>query len=161
MDSRKILRPIRFLKQADTSDLDAGVCWRWIGAVNSNGYGRFVDKNVHKLAHRSSYEMFVGNIPDGQNVCHTCDNRLCVNPHHLWLGTQSANIKDAVSKGRIFRPNTNGERNGNRKLCDNDIRRIRAMFEGGQRKYRIAECFGVSPSTIGEIIAGKIWKDVV
>jgi len=160
MDARKILRPIRFLKQTDTAGLDVDVCWLWKGAVNSNGYGRFIDKNVHKLAHRVAYEIFVGPIPDGQNACHSCDNRLCVNPHHLWIGTQSANLKDAVSKGRMFRPNTNGERNGNHKLCDDDVRTIRAMFHGGQRRYRIAEHFGVSPSTVGDIIAGKIWKDV-
>lgn len=160
MDARSILKPIRFLKQAETSGLDPTPCWTWTGGVNSNGYGRFVDKNRHALAHRVSHELFVGPIPDGMNVCHSCDNRVCVNPHHLWLGSQSENLKDAVAKGRMKRPDTNGERNGNRKLSADDVRAIRAMFSGGLRRYRIAERFGVSPSTVGEIIARKIWKEV-
>ncbi len=157
---RDVLAPIRFLQKADTKDLNPDTCWEWTGPINTNGYGRFVMGNAHILAHRQSYEFFVGSIPDGKNVCHSCDNRQCVNPHHLWLGSQSENLKDAADKGRMFKPNTNGERNGNRKLCADDVRTIRAMFRGGQRRYRIAERFGVSPSTVGEIIAGKIWKDV-
>lgn len=160
MDVRCILKHVRFLRQAETRGLDPDVCWMWSGASNSNGYGRFIDKNVHHLAHRVAYELFIGPIPGGMNVCHTCDERLCVNPHHLWLGSQSDNLKDAVAKGRMFRPNTNGERNGNRKLSADDVRTIRAMFSGGQRRYQIASIFGVSPSTVGEIISGKIWKDV-
>jgi hypothetical protein len=160
MGAHRILKPIRFLHQAETRDLDPDVCWKWEGPVNSNGYGRFIDKDHHLLAHRVAYELFIGPISDGLNVCHTCDERLCVNPHHLWLGSQSDNLKDAAAKGRMFRPDTNGERNGNRKLSADHVRTIRAMFSGGQRRYQIAERFGVSPGTVGAIIAGKIWKDV-
>lgn len=160
MDVRQVLKPVRFLRQADSNGLDPDACWLWTGAENANGYGRFVDGSQHKLAHRVSYELFVGSIPDGMNVCHACDNRKCVNPHHLWLGPQTDNLRDAVAKGRMFRPDTNGELNGNRKLCADDVRTIRAMFRGGQRRYQIANRFGVSPSTVGEIIAGKLWKDV-
>lgn len=160
MDVRQVLKPVRFLRQADSHGLDPEMCWLWTGAQNTNGYGRFIDGNQHKLAHRVSYELFVGPIPDGMNVCHACDNRKCVNPHHLWVGSQTDNLRDAVAKGRMFRPNTNGEMNGNRKLSAEDVRTIRAMFRGGQRRYRIAERFGVSPSTVGGIISGKIWKDV-
>lgn len=159
MNARQILRPIRFLRQTDSDGLDPDACWLWTGAINSNGYGRFIDKNTHKLAHRVAYELFVGPIPEAMNVCHTCDERKCVNPHHLWLGSQSDNLRDAVAKDRMFRPNTNGERNGNRKLTTEDVRSIRAMFRGGQLKYRIAQHFGVSPSTVGEIISGKTWKE--
>lgn len=160
MIQREIIPAVRFLQKTDTHNLDPEVCWEWRGPVNGNGYGRFVVKNEHRLAHRISYKYFVGEIPEGKVVCHTCDNRICVNPHHLWVGTQSDNLKDASDKGRMFRPNTNGERNGNRKLCESDVRTIRAMFRGGQKRYRIAQHFKVSPSTIGEIISGKIWKDV-
>lgn len=160
MNVRQVLKHVRFLRQADSDGLDPEACWIWTGAENSNGYGRFVLGNQLKLAHRVSYELFIGPIPDGMNVCHACDNRKCVNPHHLWLGSQSENLKDAVSKGRLTPPNTSGERNGNRKLCADDVRSIRAMFQGGQRRFQIANRFGVSPSTVGEILAGKIWKDV-
>lgn len=159
MDSRAILKPVRFLKQANTHGLDPEVCWAWTGAVNSNGYGRFIDKNRHVLAHRSSYEIFVGVIPEGMNVCHSCDNRLCVNPHHLWLGSQSENLKDAARKGRRFAPDTRGERNGNRRLSQADVERIRSMYAGGQRKFRIAQAYGVSPSTVTDIVSFKTWKD--
>jgi hypothetical protein len=159
MDSRRILKHVRFLLSADTSGLNPEVCWNWTGATNSNGYGRFIDSNVHVLAHRASYQLFVSEIADGLNVCHACDNRLCVNPHHLWLGSQSENLRDAVAKGRHSTPDTNGERNGNRKLSAFDVERIRALYKGGQRKYRIAELYNVSPSTVGDIIEFRTWKD--
>lgn len=160
MDSRRILAPIRFLKQMDTRDFNPEVCWEWGGQLNQNGYGRFVVGGIHRLAHRVAYEFFAGPIPDGMNVCHSCDNRLCVNPHHLWLGSQSENLQDAVAKGRMVHPDTSGERNGNRKLNQADVDLIRAMFAGGQKKYRIAEKFGVSPATIADIIGGKTWRKV-
>lgn len=159
MRQHQILPPIRFLRKVDTHDLDPNLCWEWRGPINSNGYGRFVVKNKHVLAHRLAHEMFIGPIPDGKCVCHACDNRRCVNPHHLWAGSQSENLKDAASKGRMFRPDTSGNRNGNRKLSASDVRTIREMKKGGQLQYKIAEKFNVSPSTIGEIVAGKIWKD--
>lgn len=148
----------RFLRQTETHNFSEEKCWAWSGAVNSNGYGRFSMNNKFVLAHRVSYELFIGCIPDGKNVCHSCDNRLCVNPHHFWLGSQSENLKDAVSKGRMFRPNTTGENNGNRKLSADDVEKIRSMHDGGQKKYQIAELFGVSPSTIGDVISRKTWR---
>lgn len=151
---------VRFLRQAETHGLSEDACWTWAGITNSNGYGRFSLKDNHRLAHRVAYELFVGPIPDGKNVCHSCDNRLCVNPHHLWLGSQSENLQDAVAKGRMVHPNTRGERNGNGKLKQADVDLIRAMFAGGQKKYRIAERFGVSPTTIADIIGGKTWRKV-
>jgi len=160
MDRRNIIPSIRFLRQAETNNLDPSACWIWKGNINSNGYGRFVIGNKHKLAHRVSFELFVGNIPDGQNVCHTCDDRLCVNPHHLWLGSQSENLADAVSKGRLTPPDTRGERNGNRKLTASDVSKIRDMFKSGIKRFLIARHYNVSPSTIGEIISNKTWKEV-
>lgn len=157
---RLILAPIRFLAKADTHGLDPEVCWEWQGPINPNGYGRFVVQNKHVLAHRWAYAAFVGPIPNGQNVCHACDNRRCVNPHHLWLGTQSENLRDAVAKGRMKPPALRGEANRNRKLDADTVRKIRAMHEGGFPRYRIAAHFGVAPSTIGSIISGQTWKEV-
>jgi hypothetical protein len=133
-------------------------CWNWKGMKNTNGYGRFSLSDSHRLAHRVSFEMFVGPIPSGMNVCHSCDNRICVNPYHLWLGTQSQNLKDASQKGRMFRPNTSGERNGNGKLSLREVYAIRDLVAGGARKNLVAKNFNVSPSTVGEIVANKIWK---
>ncbi len=147
----------RFLTECNHSTKD--VCWDWSGMFNTNGYGRFSLNDKHRLSHRIAFEMFIGPIPDGYMVCHRCDNRRCVNPYHLWLGTQSENLKDAFAKGRMFRPDTNGERNGNRKLDWPKVNAIRAMNSMGIKKTLIAQSFGVSPSTIFEIASNKIWKE--
>lgn len=148
----------RFLSMVrDHSDSEC--CWEWAGHLNSNGYGRFPTDNTVRLAHRVAFEMFFAPIPEGKNVCHKCDNRKCVNPAHLWLGTQSDNLKDAAAKGRMFRPDTTGERNGNRKLCWSDVRNIRRLFRNGMIRKHIAQIYGVAPSTVGEIVSNKIWKE--
>lgn len=149
----------RFLSNVvDYQDKES--CWQWRGIQNSNGYGRFPLNDKHRLAHKVSFEMFVSEIPDGLNVCHKCDNRLCVNPLHLWLGTQSQNLKDAVSKGRMNRPNTDGENNGNRKLDWQQVRTIRQMVANGTPKYLAATAFKVSQSNIGDIVNNRTWKEV-
>jgi len=82
-------------------DTESG-CWEWQGSRDTSGYG-IVKRRPGTLtrAHRESYVAHVGPIPEGMMVCHSCDNRRCVNPAHLWLGTAKCNFDDAVSKGRI------------------------------------------------------------
>ena len=81
-------------------------CWEWQNATNNIGYGMFrFDNNTMRTAHRVSYELYNGPIPPGMCVCHKCDNPKCVNPKHLWLGTNKDNHDDMVSKGRkVARP---------------------------------------------------------
>jgi hypothetical protein len=134
-------------------------CWEWHGIVNSNGYARFSFKDKHVLAHRFSFELFVSAIPAGFVVCHSCDNRLCVNPHHLWLGTQADNLADAVAKGRMFRPDTRAEKNGNKKLTWKKVRAIREMAASGAKNHLIAKSFGVSNGTIGNVVNFETWKE--
>lgn len=75
-------------------------CWHWTRARNGMGYGRITYENKMQMVHRLSYRAFIGSIPEGMSVLHTCDNRVCINPEHLWLGTYSDNLRDCWAKGR-------------------------------------------------------------
>ena len=90
----------RFWAKVEKSD----GCWLWTGAAYSYGYGRVSVKGVQSAAHRVSYVISNGSIPDDMQVCHTCDNRLCVRPHHLFLGTAADNAQDREKKGRGYKP---------------------------------------------------------
>lgn len=111
-------------------------------------------------AHRWSYEHYKGAIPDGLFTCHTCDNKLCVNPHHLFLGTNAENIRDAVRKGvKIGGPNI-GEANGRAVLTPAKVLRIRALYGAGQTMERLADRYGVTKTHISWIVNRKSWKHI-
>jgi len=75
-------------------------CWHWMGPDNGKGYGRITYEGRMQMVHRLSYRAFVGEIPEGMYVLHRCDNRACINPEHLWLGTYHDNMQDCIAKGR-------------------------------------------------------------
>lgn len=104
-----------------------------------------------------SYKFFVGPIPDGMEVLHKCDNPQCVNPDHLFLGSQKDNMDDMNRKGR----GAKGDKNGRRKLNSNEVAEIRSLYAAGKLyQYQIAEKFGVKQSVVSEIVNGKIWRTV-
>ncbi len=135
-------------------------CWTWTGCLNAKGYGS-VSKGRRlgtMLAHRASYEDFIGAIPDGLCVCHRCDVRSCVNPGHLFLGTQEENIRDMCKKGRHSVPR--GERVNTAKITANDVIDIRTLYAFGATSVGLADAFGLARATICRIIQRKIWRHV-
>lgn len=127
----------------------SGNCWEWLGVKNSKGYGYLKNEGHMTSAHRFVYELKVGPI-GVLHVCHHCDNPGCVNPDHLFLGTQKDNMQDCVKKGRI---NQRGEKNNNCKLTDVEVMRIRERAGSCPQQVFVAE-YGMSSGYISEIIAG-------
>jgi len=128
-------------------------CWNWTAYKSNLGYGNFRLDSKMKYAHRVSWELAHGDIPDGMCVCHTCDNRACVNPDHLFLGSHADNSSDMVQKGR----SANGADNGKAKLTEEDVHLIREYLRYGCAHKYIARLFGVTRPTIGYIKQGKTW----
>jgi len=130
-----------------------GGCWVWMGTTTVRGYGQIEHKTKKLYAHRASYEAFVGEIPQGMYVCHTCDNVSCVNPNHLFLGTQKQNLQDMVRKGR----STRGEKNPGAKLTEEQVNQILTME--GTSSF-ISKIFNVSSSSISAIKRKERWSYV-
>jgi hypothetical protein len=129
-------------------------CWLWYGRKYKNGYGKFGISNKDYLAHRISYVIAHSNLPSHLKVCHDCDNKLCVNPYHLFLGTQEDNIQDMLSKGRC---NPSKELNHYRcKLSNVSVVKIRELFSSGNYLQKeLATMFKVNQNHISRIISGK------
>lgn len=152
-------------------------CWIWNGFINDWGYGKLsvrVDGRIYSLgAHRISYEIHKGAIPDGLCVCHSCDNPKCVNPDHLWIGTHADNSHDRDKKGRQvphcgdkngarIHPErmTKGEDNHFSKLTENSVREIRSLCASGMGRLQVANIFNVSRDNVRMIVLRKTWKHV-
>ncbi len=161
----------RFESYRDTS----GNCWLWTGGLFSNGYGQFRVGRYKVKAHRLAWVIMNGPIPDGKIVCHTCDVPRCVNPAHLWLGTDKQNIQDRDRKGRTgdggskvkkATGSVRGERNAAAKITPLIVRTIRKYRRMGHSYQAIIDgvefSFGIklSMSQIGNIVHGRCWSHV-
>lgn len=137
-----------------------GGCWKWSGA-KIKGYGRLFVAGKHKYAHRLSWEIHFGPIPNGMMVCHRCDNPECSNPDHLFLGTAADNMQDKMKKGRWKGGNKKGAvtglKNGRAVLDWEKVALIRSS-RGIETQQTLAQRFGVSPSTVSQIWNERIWK---
>jgi hypothetical protein len=141
----------RFWRNVDKKSEDE--CWKWIGAFNHSTYGILCWSNKRVFAHRASWIVHNGDIPNGMLVCHKCDNPACVNPNHLFLGTQLENMMDAKNKDRCIR----GER-GRHTLTEDQVKQIRVLASTKEHtQIEIGEIFGISRVHVWYLVNRKSW----
>jgi len=146
----------RFWSKVDKIRTSKG-CLEWKTRCNNGNYGQLRVNNKTILAHRLIYQLAFGEIPDGLDVCHTCDNRKCVEITHLYLDTHKGNMQDCVNKNRQAK----GEQAGNSKLTNEKVLKIRELYLTGNYSQRqLAKIFSVCQSSIGTIVRGDIWKHI-
>lgn len=148
----------RLLNNIDANPIND--CWKWNKCISSSGYGQIRINYKIRQAHRVSAMIFKNfDINSNLDVLHHCDNKLCINPKHLFIGTQKDNMKDCIKKGRHKRPNYYGEQHANAKLTIKQVQNIRKEYIPhiiSTRKLAIK--YGVSNVQIGNIIKRKQWR---
>lgn len=160
---KRIPLEVRFWKYVDKREPDA--CWLWTGAVRETGYAQISDVATGRKAlldHRASWEIHFGPIPKGEGhhgtcVLHRCDNRICVNPNHLFLGTVVENCEDRHAKMR----DAKGEGHGRAKITEEDVREIRrAHANDGAGLTELGLKFGILPAAVWKIVNQRTWRHV-
>jgi len=151
----------RFWKKVNKT----GTCWLWKDPDPSNGYGKFSYQGHVMGAHRASWLIHYGAIPDNLWVLHRCDVHACVRPDHLFLGTHDDNMADMTTKQRAaFQQHPEnalkGEQHGNAKLTENDVREIRRLRAIGVSRMAVARMFGISQSSVKKITGRYSWAHV-
>jgi hypothetical protein len=145
---------------ARSNKLESG-CWEWIGSILRNGYGCLGIDGRTEYSHRAAFIAFKGEIPEGHDVCHKCDNRKCVNPDHLFSGTRKDNMQDCASKGRTNRTHrVRGSQVAISKLTEADIPAIRALVISGKTYTEVSKIYSVTRHSISNVINGHTWKHI-
>ena len=142
---------VRFESRVDRS----GECWLWTGAKGRKNYGYIIDKGRKLGAHRVSYELHVGPIPEGLIVCHRCDNPPCVNPDHLFVGTYADNSADMKAKGRSMARS----RHAFSKLTEEQYDEVERLHAAGESNSSIAMRFGVTRQAIGQYLKRRAARE--
>jgi hypothetical protein len=159
-------------------------CWEWTGTLSAGRYGSFKVNGKQVKAHRWIYEQMRGPIQEGMVVCHSCDNAKCVNPNHLWIGTQNDNIQDCINKGRAYHPKgfkktkgilygdmnpsrthpesrPRGENVNTSKINEDDVRTIRLLYSTKQlNQVQLSAKYSISQPNISAIILRKTWAHI-
>ena len=148
----------RFWRKVNVLEIDD--CWNWTASILPAGYGQIsLGGNEVRLAHRVSWVIeHEVEVPNGFHVCHTCDNPSCVNPNHLWLGTDFDNAVDKMNKGR--NNPVKGEDHQDAKLTEKDVIEIRRLLREGIKGNEVAEKFDVTESHVSRIKNGQKWKHI-
>ena len=159
----------KFWKKVDIKSKDD--YWEWQGPINHDGYGVFNHGKTRTRAHRKSWELTVGPIPEGMVICHKCDNPRCVNPSHLFIGTIADNNADMVSKNRQTRnqnriylfgstfPLYKGENHPGAKLKQSDVDKMRFLHSTGEYSIvSLSKMFNCGRSTAGHIVRRTRWN---
>jgi len=143
----------RFWSKVDIRAKDQ--CWEWTGAKGKSGYGHVSWGGKCTRASRVSYEITYKVFPGKLDVCHKCDNRLCVNPNHLFLGTRQENMNDMIRKGRkVF---LRGDQSPIHKLNSAQVSEIRQRVDAGEKQNALARVYGVCKNTIWNVVHRKYW----
>lgn len=156
-----------------TRVLKTNDCWLWTGGCIPNGYGAFWFDGRNHGAHRMAWLIWRGDIPKGMSICHKCDNPICVNPGHLFVGLPIENSADMVAKNRQARGDKSprrlhadsyealvGSNNNKAKLTEDQIPEIKRLVASGLSMSEVGRRFGVGNATISKAVAGHTWKHV-
>ena len=148
-------RPLRDRFWEKVAKADADECWEWTAARRCpNGYGQItLADGKNGAAHRVAWEITHGPIPAGLHVLHACDNPPCVNPRHLWLGTNTDNAADMDAKGRRGRPGV--------KLTECSVALIRLRISRGEPRKTLAREYGVGRTAIAKVVQRQTWAHVL